>query len=204
MDKTMKADVAGALGLGLVLEDVPRSAPRCPLTAGQQVGGAVAELGEPAAHVEADRRSRGSVSRRSSMSGAVKIGAGLLAGLALGLTAARAVADPQTGPSPLQALGEQGVAQRNCGTCHAVAPGADRSPLADAPPFAALYQRYPAGGLDQLLTEGMLAPSRPPEEGSPSRHPRMPMVQLDDDEIAQLRAYLRRLDPRPQPRDGQQ
>lgn len=139
------------------------------------------------------------------MSGVVRIWAGLLAGLALGLTAAQAVADskPAPAPAPAQVLGEQGIAQRNCGTCHAVAPGADLSPLADAPPFATLYRRYPPGGLDQILTEGMLAPSRPPEEGSPNRHPRMPMVQLDDDEVAQLRAYLRRLDPRPQPREGQ-
>lgn len=140
------------------------------------------------------------------MSGAARLGAGLLVGLALGLTAAQAGADgkPASAPASSQALGEQGVAQRNCGTCHAVAPGSDLSPLADAPPFATLYQRYPPGGLDQILTEGMLAPSRPPEEGSPSRHPRMPMVKLDDDEVAQLRAYLRRLDPRPQPREGRQ
>lgn len=137
------------------------------------------------------------------MSGAVRIIVGLLAGLTLGLTEAQAVDDPKLAPAPTQALGEQGIAQRNCGTCHAVAPGSDLSPLADAPPFATLYRRYPPGGLDQILTEGMLAPSRPPEEGSPNRHPRMPMVQLDDDEVAQLRAYLRRLDPRPQPREGQ-
>jgi len=202
MGKSRKAAVVRAFGQTLVLKDAARSEPWRPLRPGHDSVSAVVELGEGMAHANFDRRSPGVRFRGSVMSGAVTLGVGLLAGLALGLTEARAVADSEPAPPPSQALGEQGVAQRNCGTCHAVAPGADLSPLADAPPFAALYQRYPPGGLDLLLTEGMLAPSRPPEEGSPNRHPRMPMVELDEDEIAQLRAYLRRLDPRPQPRDG--
>lgn len=127
------------------------------------------------------------------MSGREMTRAGLLAVLALGLAGAPALAEPASNPP--QAFGGQGIAQRNCGACHAV--DAKPSPLADAPPFAALYRRYPPGGLDRILTEGMLAPSRKPEEGSPDRHPRMPMVELDDDEIAQLKAYLKGLDPRP-------
>lgn len=130
------------------------------------------------------------------MKGDRTIGAGLLAILALGLAAAvQATPEPATPRSSSQVFGGQGIAQRNCGVCHAV--DARPSPLADAPPFATLYRRYPPGGLDQILTEGMLAPSRKPEEGSPDHHPRMPMVELDDDEIAQLKAYLRSLDPRP-------
>jgi len=88
----------------------------------------------------------------------------------------------------------QGVAQRNCGGCHAVAGGG--SPLGDAPPFRDLHERYLDGGLAQLLTEGMLQPLRMPEEGSPRRHPRMPMAVLGDDEITQLTAYLKSLEPR--------
>lgn len=130
------------------------------------------------------------------MKGDKAIGVGLLAILAVGLAAA-VQASPEAAPRPLssQALGGQRIAQRNCGICHAV--DARPSPLADAPPFATLYRRYRPGGLDQILTEGMLAPSRKPEEGSPDHHPRMPMVELDDDEVAQLKAYLRSLDPRP-------
>jgi mono/diheme cytochrome c family protein len=90
--------------------------------------------------------------------------------------------------------GGQRIAQRSCGGCHAVAAGS--SPLADAPSFRTLYRRYPVGGLDQILTEGMLRPRQMPEEGSPPRHPRMPMANLDDDEVAQLKAYLTSLDPR--------
>jgi mono/diheme cytochrome c family protein len=124
------------------------------------------------------------------------IGAVLFATLALGLVAAVQASPESATPGPSsQALGGRGIAQRNCGVCHAV--DARPSPLAEAPPFATMYRRYPPGGLYEILTEGMLAPSRKPEEGSPDHHPRMPMVELDDDEVAQLKAYLRSLDPRP-------
>jgi mono/diheme cytochrome c family protein len=85
------------------------------------------------------------------------------------------------------------LAQRHCGGCHATALG--RSPLADAPPFRRLYQRYPPGGLERILREGMLAPDQPSDEGSGTRHPRMPMVTLGMDEKAELKAYLKSLEP---------
>ena len=86
------------------------------------------------------------------------------------------------------------LAQRYCSSCHAVAAG--RSPNPDAPPFRRLYRRYRAGGLDALLTEGMLAPVDPPDEGAPRVHPRMPQAVLGDDEIDALKAYLHSLEPR--------
>ncbi|WP_232793140.1 c-type cytochrome [Caulobacter hibisci] len=89
--------------------------------------------------------------------------------------------------------GGRRLAERHCGGCHAVDKGP--SPLADAPRFRDLHKRYRAGGLAELLEEGMLQPSRMPEEGSPRRHPRMPMAVLGDDEIAQLAAYLKSLEP---------
>lgn len=110
--------------------------------------------------------------------------------LALGLVAAAA---PAEGRQASAANGER-LAQRHCGGCHAVRDGA--SPLADAPPFPQLHHRYPPGGLDQILEEGMLAPRLPPEEGAPRSHPRMPTIPLDDDQRADLKAYLRGLDPR--------
>ena len=114
----------------------------------------------------------------------------LLASLAGGCT----LADAQVQRAPVGISGGQRIAERNCGGCHAVASGASR--LADAPPFRTLHDRYRPGGLDHILQEGMLRPSRMPEEGSPRTHPRMPMADLDDDEVAQLKAYLRSLDPR--------
>lgn len=88
----------------------------------------------------------------------------------------------------------QRIAQRSCGGCHAVADGA--SPMADAPPFRLLHRRYPAGGLAQLLEEGMLPPDTIQEEGSRPSHPRMPTATLDSDEVSALTAYLRSLEPK--------
>jgi len=114
--------------------------------------------------------------------------------LLAGLTGAGALAGPQVQRDPPAISGGQRIAERNCGGCHAVAAGASK--LAAAPTFRTLQDRYPPGGLDLILQEGMLRPSRMPEEGSPPSHPRMPMADLDDDEVAQLKAYLRSLDLR--------
>lgn len=82
------------------------------------------------------------------------------------------------------------IAERNCAVCHAVGDG--ESPLEDAPPFAQLQFRYGAGGLAELLEKGMIKDwPRPLEEGSRPLHPRMPALQLSDDEDVALAAYLR-------------
>lgn len=87
------------------------------------------------------------------------------------------------------------VALQSCGGCHAIDHGP--SPLRGAPPFTDLYRRYPAGGLAQLLEEGMILPSdRIQEEGTRYSHPRMPAVQLGPDEVTALTAYLRSLEPK--------
>jgi len=103
------------------------------------------------------------------------------------------------GPAPAAPAGDvfygKQVAVRSCGGCHAVDHGP--SPMRGAPPFSDLHRRYPAGGLAQLLDEGMILPSdRMPEEGSRVTHPRMPAVPLGQDEIAALSAYLRSLEPK--------
>lgn len=116
----------------------------------------------------------------------------VLAAVGLTLAAAPAVAEAQTEAQASAANGER-LAQRACGGCHAVR--GTKSPLPDAPPFARLHARYRAGGLDALLDEGMLAPAQPPEEGSPRTHPRMPMATFDDDQRADLKAYLKSLEP---------
>ena len=94
---------------------------------------------------------------------------------------------------PSDAISGRRIADRFCGGCHAVARGP--SPLKDAPPFRDLHKRYRSGGLPQLLSEGMLQPSRMPEEGSPRQHPRMPMAVLEDDQVRELTVYLRSLQP---------
>lgn len=109
----------------------------------------------------------------------------LVVGLAL-------AASPALGQASA-ANGER-IAQRACGGCHAVR--GTKSPLPDAPTFARLHERYRKGGLDALLDEGMLAPPMPPEEGSPRTHPRMPQAKFDDDQRADLKAYLHSLEPK--------
>lgn len=109
--------------------------------------------------------------------------------LAGGLLIAASAANAQA-----SAVNGQKLAQRHCGACHAVS--GLKSPQPGAPAFAKLYLRYPPGGIDQVLSEGMLSPASPPEEGSPQTHPRMPQVKFDDDQRADLKAYLRSLDPR--------
>lgn len=116
-------------------------------------------------------------------------------GLLASLVGSCALAGAQVQQGSPLVSGGQRIAERNCGGCHAVGSGASK--LVDAPPFRALHERYPPGGLDLILQEGMLRPTSMPEEGSPPSHPRMPMADLDDDEVAQLKAYLRSLDPRP-------
>lgn len=120
------------------------------------------------------------------------LGALALAGCMNGASGTPAPAAPAAADATV-VYGER-IAQRSCGGCHAVAEGA--SPLADAPPFRTLHRRYPAGGLAQLLEEGMLPPDRPLEEGSQQTHPRMPTAALDSDEVAALTAYLRSLEPK--------
>ena len=115
----------------------------------------------------------------------------LLAACASGGAATPAPAPTATAAATL-AYGQR-IAERSCGGCHAVAEGA--SPLGDAPPFRALHRRYPAGGLPQLLAEGMLPSDSAPEEGSQATHPRMPTAVLDPDEVSALTLYLRSLEP---------
>lgn len=86
------------------------------------------------------------------------------------------------------------IAEQNCGGCHAT--GAGPSPLADAPPFRLLHQRYPPEGLGRLLQEGMIAPAEPRDEAPTVYHPRMPLTHLDTEQIGQLRIFLQSLEPR--------
>jgi mono/diheme cytochrome c family protein len=85
------------------------------------------------------------------------------------------------------------IAERYCSGCHAI--GSGQSPNPHSPPFRKLYKRYRVGGLEALLTEGMVAPTSPPEEGGAPMHPKMPQAVLGEDEIAALKAYLHSLEP---------
>lgn len=75
------------------------------------------------------------------------------------------------------------VAQRQCGACHAVEPGAV-SPRGRAPAFASLEMQHTAGlegRVDALTRQG---------------HYGMPPVKLTPGEVADLVAYIASLGPR--------
>jgi mono/diheme cytochrome c family protein len=72
-------------------------------------------------------------------------------------------------------------AKTNCGQCHAVGQYGD-SPLAIAPPFRTLHERYAIEELEEALAEGIV-----------TGHPTMPQFQLDPAEVNNLIEYLKTL-----------
>jgi cytochrome c len=70
----------------------------------------------------------------------------------------------------------------HCAKCHSV----DRvgsSPLAVAPPFRRLHERYPVETLQESLAEGIV-----------TGHPSMPEFQLDPGQVGDVIAYLKSLE----------
>lgn len=76
----------------------------------------------------------------------------------------------------------QTFARTNCARCHSVDRVTD-SPLAIAPPFRTLHQRYPIETLAEAFAEGIY-----------TGHPTMPAFQLDPDQINDLLAFIKSLE----------
>ena len=76
----------------------------------------------------------------------------------------------------------RGFAETNCMRCHAIGVTGD-SPVAKAPPFRTLHNRYPIENLEEALAEGIR-----------TAHPEMPQFELDPDQINDLIAYLKSLE----------
>src|SRR6516164_5811497 len=66
----------------------------------------------------------------------------------------------------------------HCAQCHAIDKLSD-SPLTIAPPFRTLHLKFPIESLRRRLAEGIVAD-----------HPTMPQFRLDEDQIADVMAYL--------------
>jgi mono/diheme cytochrome c family protein len=75
------------------------------------------------------------------------------------------------------------LAEENCARCHAVG-GSGESPLAAAPPFRTLSERYPVSDLEESLAEGIV-----------SGHPEMPEFVFEPDQVGALIAYLESIQP---------
>lgn len=76
-----------------------------------------------------------------------------------------------------------GVADRTCGECHATS-GSGRSDLADAPTFRDLRPRYSREAMSAILEKRMV-----------ELHPRMPLLQLDVDELNAFLDYWQNIEP---------
>lgn len=72
--------------------------------------------------------------------------------------------------------------EANCSSCHAVGRFGD-SPLAIAPPFRTLHERYPVEQLAEALAEGIVV-----------GHPTMPQFTLDPAQIDDVITYLETLE----------
>jgi cytochrome c len=77
-------------------------------------------------------------------------------------------------------------ARENCSTCHAVGP-VGLSPYPLAPPFRSLSKKYDVEGLAEALAEGIVVGNTGVRQ--------MPMFVLSVDEIDDLIAYLKSLEP---------
>lgn len=73
-------------------------------------------------------------------------------------------------------------AETHCAACHAIGRFGE-SPLAIAPPFRTLHQRYPVEHLAEALAEGIA-----------TGHPTMPQFQLEPDQINDFIRYLKTLE----------
>ena len=71
----------------------------------------------------------------------------------------------------------------HCAQCHAI-DKVSESPLAIAPPFRTLHLKYPIEDLARPLAEGIIA-----------GHPTMPQLRLEPDQVADVIAYLKTLEP---------
>ena len=89
---------------------------------------------------------------------------------------------PRRGPGRAIERG-RAFAEQNCGSCHATG-SSGASPLAKAPPFRTLHDRYPVENLTESLAEGIR-----------TGHPAMPQFDgLDTGQIDDLIAYLKSLE----------
>jgi cytochrome c len=77
--------------------------------------------------------------------------------------------------------------EKNCARCHAIGLTGS-SPYAPAPPFRTLHERYDVGDLAEAFAEGIVVA----HQGGPQ----MPQFMLQPDQIDDLIAYLRSVQPK--------
>jgi cytochrome c len=91
----------------------------------------------------------------------------------------------QTALAQLSSAEQRGLTfvRVDCAQCHSI-DKVSESPLSVAPPFRTLHLRFPIEDLRRPLAEGIIA-----------KHPTMPQFRLDADQISDVLAYLKTLEP---------
>jgi cytochrome c len=79
------------------------------------------------------------------------------------------------------------LVQQNCARCHAIG-ATGSSPYAPAPPFRTLHERYDVGDLAEAFAEGIIVHTDRGDD-------QMPQFMLQPDQIDDLIAYLRSIQP---------
>ena len=79
-------------------------------------------------------------------------------------------------------LAGKAFAQANCSHCHSI-DKFTQSPLAIAPPFRTLHERYPVESLEEALGEGIT-----------TGHPNMPEFRLDPGQVGDFISFLKSLE----------
>jgi len=90
--------------------------------------------------------------------------------------------DPVLAQSPAAQRGLTFV-RVHCAQCHAI-DKVSESPLAIAPPFRTLHQRFPIESLRRRFAEGIM-----------TTHPTMRQFRLDADQISDVLAFIQTLQP---------
>ena len=95
--------------------------------------------------------------------------------------AAILVPDGASAQSPRAERG-RAFARANCATCHSI-DKVSPSPLAIAPPFRSLHERYSVEALEEALAEGIV-----------TGHANMPEFRLEPDQIGNFIDFLKTLE----------
>jgi cytochrome c len=103
---------------------------------------------------------------------------------ALAIAASALLSSPAISQEALSPAAQRGLVfvRTHCSRCHSV-DRVSNSPLAIAPPFRTLHERYPVESLQESLAEGIV-----------TGHPTMPEFRLDPGQVADVIAYLKSLE----------
>jgi cytochrome c len=107
------------------------------------------------------------------------------AGLAILGLAVSGIAYAQLDEAQLGLDRGRAFVEANCSACHATGP-TGQSPLAAAPPFRYLEQKYPVENIAEALAEGII-----------TGHAEMPQFVLEPPQIGDVIAYLKSLQTTP-------